>query len=74
MVKKIFIHVIANASKPEVIKLSKDEFKVKVDKIPEKGKANKRLIEILSKHLNKSKRDIQIIKGEKSNKKIVLID
>ncbi len=74
MVKKIFVHVIANASKPEVIEINEDEFKVKVDKIPEKGKANKRLIEILSKHLNKSKNNIQIIKGEKSNKKIVLIN
>ena len=69
----IKVHVVANAKKAEVIEISDDEFKVKVDKVPEKGKANKRLIEILSEHFNTSKGNIKIVAGEKSHNKIVEI-
>lgn len=74
MALKIKIHVVANAKKKEVIKISTDEFKVKVDAIPEKGKANKRLIEILAEHFNLSKNSIRIISGEKSHNKIIEIN
>lgn len=38
------------------------------------GKANKSIIEFLAKELNLKKKDIEIIRGEKSNKKIISIN
>ena len=38
------------------------------------GKANKAIIEFLSDELNIKKRDIEILKGEKSSKKILAIN
>lgn len=71
MSTKIKVHIITNAKKSEVIKTDENEFKIKVDKIPEKGKANKRLIEILAEYFNISKNLIRIISGKKSHDKII---
>lgn len=38
------------------------------------GKANKSIIEFLAKELNIKKKDIEIIRGEKSSKKIISIN
>ena len=38
------------------------------------GKANKSIIEFLSEELNLKKKDIEIVRGEKSSKKIISID
>ena len=38
------------------------------------GKANKSIIEFLAEELNLKKKDIEIIRGEKSGKKIISID
>lgn len=38
------------------------------------GKANKSIIEFLSEELNLKKKDIEIIRGEKSSKKIISIN
>ena len=38
------------------------------------GKANKSIIEFLSKEFNLKKKDIEIIRGEKSSKKIISIN
>ncbi|MEI0538420.1 DUF167 domain-containing protein [Brachyspira pulli] len=38
------------------------------------GKANKAIIDFLSDELNLKKRDVEILKGEKSSKKIIAIN
>ena len=38
------------------------------------GKANKSIIEFLAKELNLKKKDIEIVRGEKSSKKIISIN
>lgn len=57
---------------------SKDEelpfLKIYLTAVPEKGKANKKLIEVLSETMNVSKGKINIVKGEKSHEKIIEID
>lgn len=73
MANKIKIHVIANAKKVEVIRINENDFKIKIDAIAEKGKANKRLIEILSEYFNISKTKIIIVSGEKSHDKLIEI-
>lgn len=71
MTKKIKVQVIANSSRAELIKIGENEFKARVDEVPEKGKANKRLIEILADYFKISKSKIEIVSGKTSNHKIV---
>ena len=61
-----------NASKNEIIK-SEEGLKVKITAQPIDGKANKALIEYLSKQLKIPKSSIEILKGETSKEKTVLI-
>jgi len=66
------IRVITNAKKKE-IKKQKDLLKVYLISKPEKGKANKELIALLSSHFSVSKSRIEIIKGKKRKDKIIKI-
>jgi uncharacterized protein (TIGR00251 family) len=68
----IDIKVITNSSRQEVVKRD-DHLVVKVHASPEKGKANKEVVELLSNHFNCPKSCIEIIKGEKSNKKRISV-
>jgi hypothetical protein len=69
---EIKIKVIANASK-NLVKKEADIFKVYVTTQREKGKANKQVIKLLSQYFNVGKTDLEIVKGEKNNKKIISI-
>ena len=64
--------IVPNSSKNEIIK-SEDGLKVKITAQPVEGKANKALIEFLSKTFKISKSSFKIIKGETSKEKTVLI-
>lgn len=67
----IKLKISPNASKNEII--NKDgEIKVKVTAQPIENKANKALIEFLSKSLKISKSNIEIVKGETSKEKTLL--
>jgi len=68
---KIFIKVKPAAGKNKVEKIDESHYKVWVTKVPEKGKANKAVISVLSKHFNLSKSKIIIISGGKSSSKII---
>lgn len=48
--------------------------KVRVTAVPEKGKANKALIELLAKSLKLPKSSIAVISGDTARKKILRID
>ena len=48
--------------------------KARVTAVPEKGKANKALIELLAKSLRVPKSSISVISGDTSRKKILQID
>jgi len=69
--RRINIKVITRAKKEELQKLSEDSYRIKVSSPPKKGKANKRIIEILAKELGVKKRGIKIISGETTNRKII---
>lgn len=76
---KINVKVTPNAKKLEVIEdgidlLGERFLKVKVNAPPEDGKANKALVQLLSDYLNVKKKDVNIIKGEGSRNKLVLIN
>lgn len=66
------LRISPNASKNEIIK-SEDGIKVKITAQPIDGKANKALIEYLSKQFKIPKSLFEIIKGETSKDKTVLI-
>lgn len=58
-----------NSEDVELLKI-----KVYLTAIPVNNKANKKLIELLSKELKISKSNIKIIKGEKNKEKIIAIN
>lgn len=68
----ITLKISPNASKNEIIK-SEEGLKVKITAQPIECKANKALIEYLSKQLKIPKSSIEILKGETSKEKTVLI-
>ena len=71
---RIELKVITRAKKEEVQKISENSYKIKVTTLPEKGKANERVIELLSKELDIKKQCIRIISGQTSSRKIVEIN
>ncbi len=66
------LRISPNASKNEIIK-SEDGIKIKITAQPIDGKANKALIEFLSKKFKVPKSYFEIIRGETSKDKTVLI-
>ena len=70
---RIGIKVIARAKKEVVEKISENSYRVKVAVPPEKGKANKRVLELISKELGIKKQDIRIVSGGTSARKILEI-
>ena len=72
--EEVFITIKAhpNSSKKE-IKLSDFDVDVYVNEPPDKGKANKAIIKLLSKTLDLPSSSISIVKGIKSQKKTILL-
>lgn len=75
---RISVKLTPKASKNTVIGWETDLFgkktlKCAVTAVPEKGKANKALIQLLSKHFGVSKSSITIVRGETSRLKIIEI-
>ena len=66
------VKVIPNAGRDEVLEAG-DGLKVRLRAPATKGKANKALIEILAEHFKVKKKDIRIIKGDRSREKVVEI-
>ncbi|MBS4028353.1 MAG: DUF167 domain-containing protein [Ignavibacteriales bacterium] len=71
---KISITVKPNAKTNEVIQQDDGTFLVKVNAPPHDGKANEKVIELLAKHFSTAKRNVNIISGMTSKKKIVEIE
>ena len=65
------IKIVPNSSKNDIV--VEDEFvKIKITAQPIEGKANKALIEFLSKKFKIPKTSIEIVKGETSKEKTLL--
>ena len=67
------IKVEPRSSKSAIVGPYGDALKVKLTSPPVEGKANKELIDLLSKELKIPKKDIEIISGQSSKNKIVKI-
>lgn len=70
----IKVKVKSNAKKEEIKKIEENFYEVRTTAVPEKGKANKKVIEIISKYLKIPKSRIRILKGETSKEKLIKID
>ncbi len=71
---KITVKVKPNAKKNEIKKIKEDYYEIRVTVVPEKGKANKKVIELLSKELKIPKSKIKLVRGETSKEKIFEIE
>ncbi len=69
----VSVKVQPNASKDRVVGEHADQLKIAVTVAPEKGKANKAVIKVLSRLLDVKSSDIEILSGETSREKKVLI-
>jgi uncharacterized protein (TIGR00251 family) len=68
---KINIKLHPNSSKEEIIKLKEKDYDVWLKEKPIDGKANSELTKALKKYF---KKDVRIIKGFKSRKKVVEVE
>lgn len=68
---KVKLKISPNASKNEIIKTD-TEVKIKLTAQPIEGKANKCLIEFLSKQFKIAKSNIEILRGETGREKTLL--
>ncbi len=69
----VSVKVQPNASKDRVVGEHADQIKIAVTVAPEKGKANKAVIKVLSHWLGIKSSDIEIVSGETSKDKKVFI-
>lgn len=70
---KIFVKVKTKARVKKIVKVDETHYVVSTNAPPEKGKANKDIIKILSKYFDIAVSRIKIITGEKSKEKVVKI-
>ncbi len=70
---KVTFKISPNAKKNEIIK-DNDGIKIKITAQPIDGKANKALIDFLSKNFKIPKTSIKILKGETSKDKTILFE
>jgi uncharacterized protein (TIGR00251 family) len=71
---RLATRVTPNAGRNQITGYKDGVLQVKVAAPPEKGKANKALVDLLSDRLGIRKSSIDIIKGETSRNKVVLIN
>jgi len=69
----VSVKVQPNASRDRVVGEHADQLKIAVTVAPEKGKANKAVIKVLSRLLGVKVSDIEILSGETSRDKKVFI-
>ena len=70
----ISVKVTPNAGRNEILGLSEGVWRIKVAAPPDKGKANKLLIEFLSEILDVKKDSLSLVRGQTSHKKVISID
>lgn len=66
------VRIVPNSSKNEIVK-TENGIKIKITAQPVDGKANKALIEFLSKKLKIPKSAIEIVRGETSKEKTLFL-
>ena len=70
---RIAIKVLPKASRSEIVGWENEELKIRLRAVPEKGEANRALIVFLAEQLDIAKSSIELIRGETSRHKLLLI-
>ena len=68
---KLTVRVKPNARKNEVVQREDGTYLLSVNVPPTEGKANEKIIELLSEYLKKPKSSLSILRGIKSKNKII---
>jgi uncharacterized protein len=71
---RLAVKITPNAGRNEVTGFKEGVLQIKIAAPPEKGKANKELVDFLSERLGIRKSTILIIKGQTSRNKVVSIE
>jgi uncharacterized protein (TIGR00251 family) len=71
---RINVKVKPNSGSNDVKMLSNNSFEVKVTISPEKGKANKKVIELLAEYFKVPKANMSLIRGQSSRQKVFEIE
>lgn len=70
---RIYAKVIPRSSKNEIVKISEEEYKVKITAPPVDNKANDMVIKVLAEYFNVPKSNLTIIGGKTARTKIIKI-
>jgi uncharacterized protein (TIGR00251 family) len=71
MCMPIRVHVTPNAREVSIVKIDGVTFEVRIDEKAMRGRANKKLLEIMSEHFEVPKSRVFIVRGAKSRDKII---
>lgn len=71
---KLFEIKVITKSSCDKIYMENGVIKVKIREIPEDGKANKAIIDLFSKTFKIPKKNIEIVRGERSSSKVLKIN
>jgi uncharacterized protein len=71
---RLAVKVTPNAGRNEITGFKEGVLQVRIGAPPDKGKANKELVDFLRETLGIKKSSIQIIKGETSRNKVLLVE
>ena len=73
-VTRLHVRVTPGASRNEITGFTDDVLYVKVAAIPDRGKANRELIDYLSGILDIKKSSLHLLKGHTSRNKVIAVD
>lgn len=73
MGERLTVRVVPNASRDEISGWQGSILKIKLQAVPEGGRANRALCAFLARTLRCARREVRIISGEKSREKVVEI-
>lgn len=71
--KTIRVRVITRAAREEIVEIEKDVYKIKIHVAPAGGRANEKIISLLSQTFTVPKSHITIIRGQTSKHKVIEI-
>lgn len=69
--RRLEVRVVPNAARDEIVGWQGSVLKIKLQAVPEDGKANKALCAFLARELGCHRREVVILTGEKSRNKLL---
>jgi uncharacterized protein YggU (UPF0235/DUF167 family) len=74
MARILTVKVQPRSKTPGVEEIGKDSFRVRVRAVPEKGRANREVVERLAEHLGVPPSGLRLVRGETSSRKVFAIE